>query len=122
MAIEPLGHAAHMSEIPPLCPSCETVMEERTAQRGENAGNRFWGCMGFPYCTGTMSLDRSERQLHDPEKAREWIERLGKRSSSSSSAAPRTSSRWDDGSAQRRDSTDTTGGYGTSMGDMGGGA
>ena len=30
-------------------------MVKRTAQRGPNAGNEFWGCSDFPRCRGTVS-------------------------------------------------------------------
>ena len=30
-------------------------MVKRTAQRGPNAGNEFWGCSDFPRCRGTIS-------------------------------------------------------------------
>lgn len=36
-----------------LCPRCRNPMRLRTARRGANAGNRFWGCARFPRCRGT---------------------------------------------------------------------
>jgi hypothetical protein len=35
------------------CPICGKLMVLRTARRGVNAGQRFWGCSGFPKCKGT---------------------------------------------------------------------
>ena len=34
----------------PLCPRCGSEMVMRTAGKGRNAGNRFWGCSRFPKC------------------------------------------------------------------------
>ena len=39
----------------PVCPKCGSEMIRRTAKRGSNAGNRFWGCSRFPDCTGIRS-------------------------------------------------------------------
>ncbi|MFO1441519.1 MAG: topoisomerase DNA-binding C4 zinc finger domain-containing protein [Verrucomicrobiaceae bacterium] len=38
----------------PICPACHGPMVERTAKRGPNAGNRFWGCQAYPRCHGTL--------------------------------------------------------------------
>lgn len=38
------------------CPVCRSPMVMRTARRGKNAGNGFWGCSRFPRCKGTRSL------------------------------------------------------------------
>lgn len=32
------------------CPKCGSSMVLRTAKRGENAGNDFWGCSAYPKC------------------------------------------------------------------------
>jgi DNA-binding helix-hairpin-helix protein with protein kinase domain len=37
------------------CPKCSSRMILRTAQRGRNAGNRFYGCSRYPSCRGTRS-------------------------------------------------------------------
>jgi len=37
----------------PLCPRCESPMVLRTARRGANAGEQFWGCSTYPKCQGT---------------------------------------------------------------------
>lgn len=42
---------------PPPCPKCGSSMQLRTARRGRNAGNQFWGCSAFPSCRGTRDVD-----------------------------------------------------------------
>lgn len=32
------------------CPRCGSAMVVRTAKRGSNAGNQFWGCSAYPRC------------------------------------------------------------------------
>lgn len=44
-----------MPEIEPLCPICSSEMIKRTARKGKNAGNTFWGCSQFPNCRGVIS-------------------------------------------------------------------
>ncbi len=39
----------------PACPKCGSEMVRRTAKKGSNAGNQFWGCSRFPGCTGIRS-------------------------------------------------------------------
>lgn len=39
----------------PSCPRCSSRMVRRTARRGANAGNQFWGCSRYPSCKGTRS-------------------------------------------------------------------
>lgn len=41
----------------PGCPLCTQPMVRRTAKRGGNAGNVFWGCAGYPACRGTRTID-----------------------------------------------------------------
>jgi restriction system protein len=36
----------------PACPECGKPMVLRTARRGANAGNQFWGCSTYPACKG----------------------------------------------------------------------
>ena len=40
----------------PNCPKCGKPMRKRVAKRGENAGNEFWSCTGWPDCNGTRSI------------------------------------------------------------------
>lgn len=44
-----------MPELEPLCPICGREMIKRTAKKGKNAGNTFWGCSQFPNCRGVVS-------------------------------------------------------------------
>lgn len=37
----------------PTCPVCQSAMIKRTAKRGTNVGNEFWGCSRYPGCKGT---------------------------------------------------------------------
>ena len=37
----------------PVCPQCGDEMIERTARRGPNAGQKFFGCRKYPACKGT---------------------------------------------------------------------
>ena len=58
-ASEPFGSAnasAPMREATPPCPACGAAMKKRTAKRGENAGNAFWGCTTYPACKGTRAI------------------------------------------------------------------
>jgi len=40
----------------PRCPKCGESLVLRTAQKGPNAGQQFWGCSRFPHCRGTKAL------------------------------------------------------------------
>ncbi|MBS4696781.1 NERD domain-containing protein [Aeromonas allosaccharophila] len=40
----------------PLCPRCGNQMVLRTAKRGDNKGNQFWGCSGYPKCRFIVNL------------------------------------------------------------------
>jgi restriction system protein len=39
--------------VSPSCPVCSKAMVKRTAKKGANAGQTFWGCTGYPSCRGT---------------------------------------------------------------------
>jgi len=39
----------------PVCPVCSSAMVKRSAKRGANAGNEFWGCSKYPSCKGVVS-------------------------------------------------------------------
>ena len=47
---------AAADEVAPLCPICNSDMIKRTAKKGRNAGNSFWGCSQFPNCRGVESI------------------------------------------------------------------
>lgn len=51
--IEPGQTAANHAV--PACPRCGNSMILRTASKGENKGNQFWGCSSFPKCRGIVS-------------------------------------------------------------------
>ena len=40
-----------------VCPKCGGEMVLRTAQKGPNPGQKFWGCSNFPRCRFTKALD-----------------------------------------------------------------
>lgn len=40
----------------PACPVCQSAMVKRTAKRGANSGNGFWGCSQYPACKGTRAI------------------------------------------------------------------
>jgi restriction system protein len=42
----------------PACPVCELPMIQRTARRGGRAGERFWGCTGYPRCHGLRAVEK----------------------------------------------------------------
>ena len=39
----------------PLCPKCGAAMMLRTAKKGSNAGQQFWGCSQYPKCRGVVN-------------------------------------------------------------------
>lgn len=43
----------------PTCPACGNPMVLRTARRGSQAGQQFWGCSSFPGCRGTRQLSEA---------------------------------------------------------------
>ena len=45
---------------PPVCPLCGQPMTQRTARKGKHAGSRFWGCTGYPDCTGTRPYNQKK--------------------------------------------------------------
>lgn len=51
-----VSSAAEPDHLTPACPSCGKTMTLRTARRGANAGERFWGCPSYPKCRGTRPL------------------------------------------------------------------
>ena len=38
----------------PICKKCGSVMLLRTAKKGKNAGNQFWGCSNYPKCKSVI--------------------------------------------------------------------
>jgi YVTN family beta-propeller protein len=45
----------------PDCPICTSPMKLRTARRGADAGNQFWGCSRFPGCKGIRNLTPAQQ-------------------------------------------------------------
>lgn len=50
-ATDPARKAAEV--FAPNCPRCAQAMVRRTAKKGANAGQEFWGCSDYPRCRGT---------------------------------------------------------------------
>lgn len=44
----------------PVCPACGSPMRLRTARKGANAGNQFYGCSKYPACRGTLPLSGTQ--------------------------------------------------------------
>jgi len=42
----------------PDCPGCGLTMVKRTAKRGSNTGQIFWGCSDYPRCKTTMAFQQ----------------------------------------------------------------
>ena len=40
-----------------ICPLCGAKLVLRTARKGQNAGQQFWGCSSFPSCRYTKNID-----------------------------------------------------------------
>jgi restriction system protein len=54
------GHASNAAPqaaktAAPSCPKCTQPMVRRTAKKGANAGQEFWGCSDYPRCRGTAA-------------------------------------------------------------------
>ncbi len=45
-----LNHSDRTPSAPSLCPACGAGMILRTAKKGANSGNQFWGCSKYPAC------------------------------------------------------------------------
>src|SRR5437762_12164938 len=45
----------------PGCPVCGQPMLLRTAHRGPNTGQPFWGCSGYPACKRTLAIRPSDK-------------------------------------------------------------
>jgi len=46
------------NENAPTCPNCGKPMTIRKATTGKNAGKEFWGCTGYPECTGIKKVEK----------------------------------------------------------------
>lgn len=56
------------------CPNCGSDMRLRTAQRGKNAGNQFYGCSKYPNCKGILTLEE-HKSGHNREEIPDSIEK-----------------------------------------------
>ncbi|AOS45452.1 DNA topoisomerase I [Lacunisphaera limnophila] len=43
----------------PTCASCGVKMILKTAEKGRDSGNRFWGCRNYPRCRNTLRMAQS---------------------------------------------------------------
>lgn len=50
----------------PECPRCKKAMVKRSAKKGKNIGNEFWGCSDFPKCKGVIKIDKSAVAIEQP--------------------------------------------------------
>jgi restriction system protein len=53
----PLGQSKPKGNAAPACPRCGGDMVRRLAKRGASAGGEFWGCLGYPKCSGTRDIE-----------------------------------------------------------------
>lgn len=54
---------------PISCPICSSEMVIRTARRGKNAGNQFWGCTNYPRCKGIVNIEVEDINPDTTEQA-----------------------------------------------------
>ncbi len=59
----------------PTCPECGGAMVTRTARRGRNAGGRFWGCLKYPKCKGTVDATgaTAAERVDDADARLAWV-------------------------------------------------
>lgn len=50
----------------PECPRCKKAMVKRSAKKGKNIGNEFWGCSDFPKCKGVIKIDKDVAPQEKP--------------------------------------------------------
>ena len=56
--LESISEPSSRESTVPLCPKCKAPMVRRTAKRGVNAGNEFWGCGNYPQCRGIVEIEQ----------------------------------------------------------------
>lgn len=54
----------------PTCPKCNEVMVIRTAKKGANKGETFWGCSTFPKCWAKRPLEDAPVDPKPPRRRR----------------------------------------------------
>ena len=52
----------------PTCPKCNETMVVRTAKKGANKGETFWGCSTFPKCWGMRPLETAQAAPKTPSR------------------------------------------------------
>ena len=57
-------------ETAPTCPKCNERMVVRTAKKGDNKGETFWGCSTFPKCRVIMPLEAAPINSKPPRRRR----------------------------------------------------
>lgn len=72
----------------PDCPLCGKLMVRRTAKRGQNHGNQFWGCPNYPKCKGTIYDDQAASITNEASIARYHNGRAKPQKHHSQEAAP----------------------------------
>lgn len=50
----------------PKCPRCGAEMVIRTARRGKNKGNQFYGCSNYPRCKYTLNINEEPENVVNP--------------------------------------------------------
>jgi len=50
------------------CPKCGSLMVLRTAKRGPNAGEKFYGCSRYPKCKATVPFEPVDIEPVEPER------------------------------------------------------
>lgn len=55
---EPEKEKIAEKKVVPVCPRCGAPMILRTATKGVNAGNEFYGCSMFPKCRGIINIQK----------------------------------------------------------------
>jgi hypothetical protein len=47
----------------PVCPLCGGKLIKRTAKKGSNAGNVFYGCENYPKCKGIVNTEQYDKMV-----------------------------------------------------------
>ncbi len=55
-------------DVVPTCPKCNETMVIRTAKKGANKGESFWGCSSFPQCWGMRPLEPVQAAPKTPSR------------------------------------------------------
>lgn len=58
LAYTPPVQPVALAPEPPCCPSCGSDMVLRTARKGSNAGQQFWGCSQYPTCRAMLPYEQ----------------------------------------------------------------